>query len=129
MSGCLERFFAEAAERPEVSIVVSERFRDDDGRPEAWRLRPVTAEDMHKLFAAGSGDGAAGGGMLLRLLAQAVVYPDLQDAALQDSYGVMGAEELLLRMLSPGEYRVLLEAFERQNLRPGMPELVREAKN
>ena len=129
MSGCLKRFFAEAAERPEVSIVVSERFLDDDGQPVAWQLQPVTAEDMQRLFAAGRGDGVAGGGMLLRLLAQAVVYPDLQDAALQDSYGVMGAEELLLRMLSPGEYRVLLEAFERQNLRPGMPELVREAKN
>lgn len=129
MSGCLERFMAGAVRRPVVKVVVSERFRDEDGMPVAWELRPVTAEDMQELFAAREAADASGGGLLLRLLAQAVVYPDLQDAALQDSYGVLGAEELLLRMLSPGEYRVLLAAFERQNLRPGMAELVQEAKN
>ncbi len=127
LSGELERFFCANAERPDVQVVVSERFRGEDGQALAWRLRPVTAEDMQKLFAARTGEGA--GGVLLRLLTQSVVYPDLQDAALQDSYCVMGAENLLLRMLSPGEYRVLLQAFERQNLRPGMSELIEEAKN
>ena len=127
LSGGLERFFAAEAARPEVQVVVSERFRGEDGQALAWRLQPVTAEDMQRLWAAGNADG--GSGLVLRLLARAVVYPDLQDAALQDSYGVLGAEELLLRMLSPGEYRVLLAAFEKQNLRPEMPELVRDAKN
>lgn len=123
----MESFFAAEAARPEVQVVVSERFRGEDGQALAWRLQPVTAEDMQRLWAAGNADG--GSGLVLRLLARAVVYPDLQDAALQDSYGVLGAEELLLRMLSPGEYRVLLAAFEKQNLRPEMPELVRDAKN
>lgn len=127
LSGELERFFCANVERPDIEVVVSERFHDGDGQVLAWRLRPVTAEDMQKLFAARKGEGASG--VLLRLLAQSVVYPDLQDAKLQDSYGVMGAEDLLLRMLSPGEYRVLLQAFERQNLRPGMSELIEEAKN
>lgn len=127
LSGGLESFFAAEAARPEVQVVVSERFRGEDGQALAWRLQPVTAEDMQRLWAAGNADG--GSGLVLRLLARAVVYPDLQDAALQDSYGVLGAEELLLRMLSPGEYRVLLAAFEKQNLRPEMPELVRDAKN
>lgn len=127
LSGGLERFFAAEAARPEVQVVVSERFRGEDGQALAWRLQPVTAEDMQQIRAAGNTDG--GSGLVLRLLARAVVYPDLQDAALQDSYGVLGAEELLLRMLSPGEYRVLLAAFEKQNLRPEMPELVRDAKN
>lgn len=127
LSGGLERFFAAEAARPEVQVVVSERFRGEDGQALAWRLQPVTAEDMQQIRAAGNADG--GSGLVLRLLARAVVYPDLQDAALQDSYGVLGAEELLLRMLSPGEYRVLLAAFEKQNLRPEMPELVRDAKN
>lgn len=127
LSGGLESFFAAEAVRPEVQVVVSERFRGEDGQALAWRLQPVTAEDMQQIRAAGNADG--GSGLVLRLLARAVVYPDLQDAALQDSYGVLGAEELLLRMLSPGEYRVLLAAFEKQNLRPEMPELVRDAKN
>ncbi|MBQ3180900.1 MAG: phage portal protein [Firmicutes bacterium] len=127
LSGGLESFFAAETARPEVQVVVSERFRGEDGQALAWRLQPVTAEDMQRLWAAGNADG--GSGLVLRLLARAVVYPDLQDAALQDSYGVLGAEELLLRMLSPGEYGVLLAAFEKQNLRPEMPELVRDAKN
>ena len=32
------------------------------------------------------------------------VFPNLNDAGLQDSYKVMGAEALLKAMLTPGEY-------------------------
>ena len=39
-----------------------------------------------------------------KLVTATVVFPDLHNKELQDSYGVMGAEDLLLAMLSPGEY-------------------------
>ena len=41
---------------------------------------------------------------------KAVIYPNLNDADLQDSYGVMSAEELVKRMLLPGEFDDLANA-------------------
>ena len=49
---------------------------------------------------------------LCRLAAACVIEPDLQNAALQRSWGVMGAEDLLKRMLSAGEYAKLVERVQ-----------------
>ena len=39
-----------------------------------------------------------------KLAAACTVYPNLNDAELQDSYGTKCAEELISAMLTPGEY-------------------------
>ena len=39
-----------------------------------------------------------------KLAVACTVYPNLNDKGLQDSYHVMGAEDLLKTMLTPGEY-------------------------
>ncbi len=39
-----------------------------------------------------------------KLAAACTVFPNLNDQQLQDSYHVMGAEDLLKTMLTPGEY-------------------------
>ena len=49
------------------------------------------------------------------ILAESVVFPDLKDAALQNSYGVIGAERLLARLLLAGEYDCLRREVERIN--------------
>ena len=49
------------------------------------------------------------------VLAASVVFPDLKGADLQDSYGVMGAENLLEKMLTAGEFSALQEAVEAVN--------------
>ena len=60
------------------------------GKPGMYRQRVDTSEYQAKLMAA------------------AVVTPNLNDAELQDSYGVMSAEELLKEMLDDaGEYTEL----------------------
>ena len=46
---------------------------------------------------------------LAKLTAACVAEPDLNDAALQRSWGVMGAEALLKRMLAAGEFARLAE--------------------
>ena len=59
-----------------------------------------------------------------------VVYPDLNNAELQDSYGVKSAESLLKRMLLPGEYTELkAKVMEVNGYDMSMEELVEEAKN
>ena len=69
--------------------------------------------------------------ILILMLAAAVVYPDLQNAELQDSYGVTDPEDLLYEMIdNPGEFNDLA-AFVQQysGLDETMEEKVQEAKN
>ena len=59
-----------------------------------------------------------------------VVYPDLNNAELQDSYGVKSADALLKKMLLPGEYTELkAKVMEVNGYDMSMEELVDEAKN
>lgn len=58
------------------------------------------------------------------------VYPNLNDAALQDSYGVKSGDALLKKMLKPGEYaEYKAKVMEVNGYDLSMEELVDEAKN
>ena len=58
------------------------------------------------------------------------VYPDLNNAELQDSYKVKSADALLKRMLLPGEYTdYKSKVMEVNGYDMSMEELVDEAKN
>ena len=65
------------------------------------------------------------------VVAKSVVYPDLDNAELQTSYGTPGnPEKLLGKMLRPGEYNRLAEAvMEVSDLSQSTNDLVEEAKN
>ena len=57
-------------------------------------------------------------------------YPNLNDAELQGSYGVMSAEALLKKMLKPGEYTdYKAKVMEINGFDMSMEELVDDAKN
>ena len=65
-----------------------------------------------------------------KLCVACTVYPNLNDAALQDSYGVKGADDLLKAMLLPGEYtEYKAKVMEVNGFDLSMEELVDEAKN
>ena len=65
-----------------------------------------------------------------RMCVACTVYPDLNNAELQDSYGVMGADALLKKMLLPGEYtEYKAKVMEVNGYDMSMEELVDEAKN
>ena len=65
-----------------------------------------------------------------KLCVACTVYPNLNDAELQDSYGVKSADELLKKMLLPGEYtEYKAKVMEVNGYDLGMEELVEEAKN
>lgn len=67
---------------------------------------------------------------LAALAVKCTVFPNLHDADLQNSYGVMSAPELLKKMLLPGEYDEYLATIQKINgFDVGMDELVEEAKN
>ena len=64
------------------------------------------------------------------LAALAVVYPDLTDAELQKGYSVLGAAELLEKMLYIGEFATLSEAVtELSGLDKDINEDIESVKN
>ena len=65
-----------------------------------------------------------------KMCAACTVYPNLNDAELQDSYGVKSADALLKTMLLPGEYtEYKAKVMEVNGYDMSMEELVDEAKN
>lgn len=64
------------------------------------------------------------------MAAACTVAPNLNDASLQDSYGVMSADELLKAMLLPGEYAdYLAKVQEICGFDKSVQDLVDDAKN
>lgn len=107
----LQAFLRENVGGPEDREVrVSGRFA------EPFVVRGISEEENAGLRAGcrknGGLDGVDADRYLARLAAACVVSPDLENAALQRSWGVMGTEALLKRMLSPGEFAKLLEAVQ-----------------
>ncbi|MGL5715048.1 MAG: phage tail assembly chaperone [Paraclostridium sp.] len=122
--------------------VVSNRFLDDKGNPIPWVLRPVTSQEDEKLRTSCTKKVMIPGqknqftqetdmNKYIGLLAvNCTIFPDLHDATLQDSYGVMGADELLKTMLLPGEYGDFLVEIQQINgYNQSFEDKVDEAKN
>ena len=64
------------------------------------------------------------------MVEECVIYPNLNDAQLQDSYGAVGAGDLVKKMLIPGEYTDLVFAINESNgFDSGMVEKIKRAKN
>lgn len=123
-----------------LRVIISERFIGKDGKPEVWELgciSPGEDEELRKncvIRVPVSGGRYATQTDTQRYLgllaARCTVYPKLDDAALQDSYGVMGSDALLKTMLTPGEYAELIaKAQEVCGFTASFEELAEEAKN
>lgn len=109
-------FFKEKAKKPQnIRKVVSDRFTDEKGKPIEWELRAITAKEDDDIKAECTKTVALPGkkdrytmqmdgiDYAARLTAACVVFPDLYNAELQDSYGVKDPVELLGEMLLPAE--------------------------
>ncbi|MBB6733185.1 phage tail assembly chaperone [Cohnella zeiphila] len=137
----LSAFFAEnAAGDVTETLVVSERFQDRDGHPVPWKLRSITAAEDEECRKAATRRVKGKGGQyttetsteeyLAKMAVACVVFPNLKDAELQKSYGVLGAENLLRKMLRAGEYVNLIQKVQEINgYDKDMNELVDEVKN
>ncbi|MGG3278861.1 phage tail assembly chaperone [Paenibacillus solani] len=119
-------FFAEnAAMEVTEDFVVSDRFKDKEGKPVAWKLRSITEEKNTEIRKAAMKKVKGKGGVytpefdaneyVAKLATNCVVFPDLKDAELQKSYGAVGAEILLRKMLLPGEFGALTERVQAMN--------------
>ena len=137
----LSSFFREnAVKTEEVKYVVSTRFVDKNKKPVEWILKPVSSqidEDLRKQSTitkkniSGQSQVELDVNKYIGLLAVAcTVYPNLNDAELQNSYSVMGADSLLKKMLLPGEYaNYLLKVQEICGFDQKIDNMIKQAKN
>lgn len=138
----LQLFLAENAIKAEnVKYTASKRFIDADKNPVAWEIKTITGDEDEALrnecktkeFIPGTRQTVTSLNQdkyAVGLICKCVVYPNLNDAQLQESYGVVGAEALVKKMLTPGEYTDLFMAVQQANgFQAGMDEKIKIAKN
>lgn len=133
MANTFRDFFPDKSALPgEEERVISKRLPPFKARPidetQASAIRKsATKTQMIKGTPVKEIDAEAN---MLSLIAACVSYPDLQDAALQEAWGVMGAEGLIKKMLLPGEYAALSDWIaELCGFNESLQELVEQAKN
>lgn len=123
-------------ETKEVEIVASKAFVDENGNPIKWKIRPLKtreAESIRKSVNTYKKNGAVDvdtAEFNRKVAATCTVYPDLKNAELQNSYGVMGDEDLIVEMLdNDGEYQNYVKKCLEISGYEDEKELVEEAKN
>ena len=126
--GNLSAFLAENALKVEnIKHIASKRFVDETNKPIEWEIACITSSEDEKLRKDCTKRVAVPGKRnqftmetdynldLGRLAAKCTVFPNLDDAELQNSYGVMGSDALLKAMLTPGEYADYLTKIQEVN--------------
>lgn len=142
MSRDLSAFLSQNVKRVENTLYpATNRIVDENGKPIPWEICCITATENARIRKGCMTTVAVVGKKgqytqefnsqlyLARLCVRTTVYPDLQDKELQDSYGVMSAEELISTMLTPGEFEDYATAVMKANGFDDEENLVEEAKN
>lgn len=142
MAKSLSAFFAQNAKKVDNrKIALSPRFVDENGKTMEWEITCITAAENQKLRKGSLRNVPITGKRgqytqemdtaqyQAKLAVRCTVFPDFNDEELQESYGVMGAEQLAGAMLTPAEFDDLIIAITELCGFTTEDELVTEAKN
>ena len=131
----MEVFFKAFRGRSCYFYEVCKDIKDEYGDPVKWKFRPIKTEEEEEIreSAMEIKDGQYRlnrNKYIERLVAASVMYPNLMDARLQDSYNAKTPETLLKRIVSlPGEYTALCRLVQEKNGFVILREDVEQAKN
>lgn len=129
------------AEIANAKFAPSPRFKGEDGKPLEWEIRCISADEYARIRSACIKQVPVPGkknqftqqidtyAFQARVAARCTVFPDLNDAELQDSWGVAKPEELLGAMLIGGEFDDYVTEVFQVNGFKAENDLVDEAKN
>lgn len=137
----LRDFFADKVEKVEnVKYVASKRIKSG-GKPAEWELQivPPSQDAIIKKQCTKQVALPIKGQFkneldldlyAIKMTAASVVFPDLTNAELQNSFKVMGEVDLLRAMLTIGELNdLMIRVQELNGMKATMDDLVEEAKN
>lgn len=113
-------FFKENNLKNEVrKIALSDRFKDEEGEIVEFEIQPLNPVEFTKLKDNKTqvkvrNDGTAYPKMdtieiTKELISKCILYPNLNDVELQNSYGVMGALNLATEILTIKEFNTLVD--------------------
>lgn len=138
----LTAFLAQNAMKVENEKYVASKRFVDEGKPVEWEICGITGEEDEALRKSCTKRKPVPGKRnmyapetdyaeyVAKLVVRCTVFPNLNDADLQNSYGVMGAEAAVKKMLTPGEYADLANKVQEINgFDVPLDEAVDEAKN
>lgn len=129
--------------RENTFYAATKSILDENGNPALWEIRPLTTEETERIRIDHTIDVPVpgkkgqyrqkvdGNAYVNALMVAAVVFPDLQNAELQDSYGVKTPEDLLKQMVdNPSEYADLSSYIQKVcGFDVDISDEVEEAKN
>ena len=137
----MNAFLKQNVKQPEnEKLVVSERIIDKDGKPVEWEIKSLSNQHDDELRKKHTRSVKQRNGsytptldttpFMKDLAVHSIVFPNLHDKELQESWGVMDAGALLDCLLKPGEYNELLKQVQRVNgWDVEIKDLVEEVKN
>ena len=116
----LSAFLHHSVTRLEKEVVISDRFRDEEGKPVPFRIRSITQEENEALSKRcrktrrvnGQDQEHFDSAEFSRLMVvEGTLEPDFRAAELCEAYGVMDHAMVPGRMLLAGEFDALLRAI------------------
>ena len=141
----LQGFYKENIKREKskpYKVAVSDAFQDENGKAIEWELKPlrqttimdISNKHLEVIVNTDDRTSTTKGSVArynLELMAKTIVYPNLRDQKLQDSYGVVGEEDLLNAMFEDDNegFNKLLSDVNKVNSGKSIDELVKEVKN
>ena len=119
-------------------VIVSERFKGEDGQPVPFVIQAISQEKNEELSRLSREEKEVNGTVVSTLdniaytkrhMKACVKEPHLADSELCKYYGTMDPEDVLGKMLSIGEYKLLSEEIMKLNDLKTSAEKHKEAKN
>lgn len=137
------QFFKENKKKREVvNYIATKSLVNENGEPLQWQIKPITARENDILREECTYEVPVKGtpGLfrekidsskyISKMLCACIVYPNLNDKELQDSYGVMKAEDLIREIVdNPGEYNNLISFIQDLNGFSSIDKDIEQAKN
>lgn len=143
MSGLLMFLKGNKKQKQNAKYAATRSLCDAAGKPLEWEIRAISTKESEKIREDCTVDVPVTGKpnqfrakilsakYIAKIVAASVVFPDLHDAELQDSYGVTTPEELVAEMIdNPTEYNdfaMFVQQFS--GLDTTMEDKIEEAKN
>ena len=142
MSNFAKFMKANKIQKQNVMHPVTKSLTDENGEPLLWEIRPLTTKEDEAIRESCTIEVPVKGKPNMfrpktdmvkyqtKFMCAAIVYPDLNNAELQNSYGVMTPEDLLKELVdNPAEYTDLMVFVQKLNGFKTLQEDVNEAKN
>lgn len=127
--------FLHPAAATEKEVVISDRFKDEDGNVVPFKIKAITQEENDLISKKATKSYKENGqryeyldsvDYCRRLVVASTVDPDFRDKELCEGYGVLDPLQVPGKMLFSGEYAKLLQEIKALS---GFDDLEEEAKN